>query len=515
MRLMIACLAAGFLMIGPLMTAAAGRWGDPLDPDRGLYAIWFRDAQRVFDLPFIRGGQIFLQWADLEPAESRYDFTRLDEKLAEYHRMGRRATVQVNGNRKPAYLYSKVAVNPERWSRQSGDEQGTLQYWDPLYVSAYRNFVLAYGRHLRESPLRDACLGVRLNFNAIGTEHGNVPREQRAPSRWKPAPDGRICTVPWTWDVFHEYQRTIVETFVEAFRPDVRVFVRNNIFRSGVLGPEMMHRFQTGDLALFHTSSEFQPRSTGVQAQYEAFLRHARGGLTVAYAEPWADSVGRHGGITDPRTCSPAQWNYWRLLVDLHCGVSFIAIYGADLARADDPEYHAAYEFAARYAGFHASASESPGAWVALREGDFLRGDYTFLMSRAPGSDPGTPLTNVGPPEQRHGAWARAIDEGERLLFRLDAAFASSLRGKPCRLRVVFLDEGAGALTMRWDTGGAEQSHTMPRQNTGRWREEIVPIPAADFRQSLHSADIAVSGTGTTVVHMVEVMRGESSRYER
>ena len=508
MRLAILSLTAAFVTLAPL-TVAVARESDAPAPGRGLYAIWFRETQRVFDLPFIRGGQIVLQWADLEPTEGQYDFTRLDEKLTEYKRMGRKATVQVNGNRKPAYLFSKVAVNPEHWSRQSRNDEGTPQYWDPLYIEAYRNFVRAYGKHLRESPLRDVCLGVRLKVNAIGTEHGGVPKEQQDLSKWKPAPDGRIWREPWTWGTYREYQGTVVETFVEAFRPDVRVFVRNNVIRPDVLGADTLQHFATGELCLFHTSSEFEPRSEGTQRQYEAFLKYCRTGLTVAYAEPWADSTGRHGGTTDPRTCSPPQWNYWRLLVDLHCGVSFIAIYGADLGRADDPEYRAAFEFAARYAGYHASPAQSPGAWVALREGSFLKGDYTFLMARAPASDAGTPLTNVGPPEQRYGAWARAIDDGEELLFRLDAAFAASLRGEPCRLRVVFLDEGAGSLTVGWDSGGAEHIRTIPRGNTGRWREEIVPIAAPDFRQSLRGGDIALSGAGRSVVHMVELIRGQ------
>ena len=44
--------------------------------------------------------------------------------------------------------------------------------------------VRAFGAHLRSSPLREAVLGVRLNFNALGTEHLDVPEPERAPSRW-------------------------------------------------------------------------------------------------------------------------------------------------------------------------------------------------------------------------------------------------------------------------------------------------------------------------------------------
>lgn len=63
------------------------------------------------------------------------------------------------------------------------------------------------------------------------------------------------------------------------------------------------------------------------------------------------------------------QYNYWRLLSDLNLGFSMIGVYGGDLANADKPECRAAFDFAARYAGYHASPSVSLGAWVALREG--------------------------------------------------------------------------------------------------------------------------------------------------
>ena len=93
-----------------------------------------------------------------------------------------------------------------------------------------------------------------------------------------------------------------------------------------------------------------------------------RPGKTVCYAESIADASGKHGD-KDPRWCGPEQYNYWRLLSDLNLGFSMIGVYGADLEQANHPEFRAAFDFAARYAGYHASPSVSPGAWVALREG--------------------------------------------------------------------------------------------------------------------------------------------------
>ena len=497
------------LSLGALFCMApvgAGASPEP-DPDRGLYAIWISQQKSPFDLPFIKGGQVVCQWAELEPEEGRYDFAPLDEKLKEFHLMGRKASVQVNGNLKPAWLFSKVAVLPHAVHSQVRDKQGTLQYWDPIHRDAYRDFVMAYGKHLRQSPYRDSVLGVRLNFNAIGTEQGTLKPEERSLDRWKPAPNGHIHNEPWTPELFDKYRLGVVQTFIEAFRPDIGVFVRNNILRNGLLDPEQIAMFEKGELGLFHTSSEIQPRGAGGEGQYQAFLKYCRTGKTLGYAESWADAWGRHGGKTDPRPFSPYQWNYWRLLVDLHYGISFIAIYGADLRAHDDPEFRAAFEFAARYAGFHASPNQSPGAWVALRQGQFLQGDYNFLMTRLPERSGDVPLDNAGPDDQRFGRWARAIEGPGQMLFRLDPQFAASLRGNPCRIRLVYLDDGTNSLAIHWDEAGKPGARAVQKSGMGRWKELLIDVPEAGFGAGLDGADIQLSGEGRNVFHMVEVLR--------
>ena len=43
----------------------------------------------------------------------------------------------------------------------------------------------AYAQHLKQAPYRASVLGVRLNFNALGTEHTTVLPEDRDPARWR------------------------------------------------------------------------------------------------------------------------------------------------------------------------------------------------------------------------------------------------------------------------------------------------------------------------------------------
>jgi len=479
---------------------------------RGLYAIWYGKTEELLKLPYIKGGQIVEQWADVEPKEGGYDFSRINDQLRRFQERGQFTTIQINGNRKPAWLFLKAPHSSEKLSIQVADREGTLMYWHPAHRQAYLNLLAAFGRFLETASYRGAILGVRLNFNAIGTEHINVPAPYRAPGRWT-TPQGVTPGEPWTAEAGMQYKQEVVRTFVRRIAPRTHVFVRNNI--EDEIRGELQPQFESGKLGWFHTSTEVEPRGAGTVKQYQTFLDYARTGKTDAYAESWADAWGYHGGIRDARWCSPPQWNYWRLLADLHCGVSYIAVYGADLsvaasgrhpkeeAGAYQEEFQRAFEFAARYAGRQASPAASPGAWVALREGNFLKGDYDFLMTRLP--DASTELRNIGPETQRYGAWARQLPKGSKMRLALDDGFARSLAGAKPELHVTYLDRGRGSLTV----AAAGRSFSLKLRDTNRWQTAGWPLDRASLRKDAGGAHISLgSDDADVVLHMIEVARG-------
>lgn len=459
------------------------------DPHRGLYAIWLAPSQST-SYPFITGGQVVVQWRDVEPADGKYDFAPIARQLEEMQRLGRAATVQINGNRHPDWMFGRVPYMEKKLSRQIQDERGTLAYWHPVYQQAYRRLVQSCAAWLKASPLKENVLGIRLNFNALGTEHFDVPEEDRDPARWT-VPQSTPVASRWTREIGLDYRRDVIDNFVDVFVPDLRVFLRNNALSAKDASPEVLTQVDAGRLALFHTSSEMEPRK-GNSGQYEAFLRYCRTGKTVCYAEPWADAWGRHGGQTDARWCAPEQFNYWRLLADLHCGVSFIAIYGADLAHAGEPQFREAFEFTSRYAGYHASPSTAPGAWVALRQGNTLQGDYTFLMKR---SGDMVPLEKQGPAAQRFGAWARSLAPGTAVRFELDPTFARSLK-TTATVSVTWLDEGKGSITVEC----GKKTQIVRMEATARWRTD-------SWKADASRGAITLSSTAPVALHMVEVRR--------
>ncbi len=498
----ILSLAMVALVSGVASSAASA--DPPPHPLRGLYAIWANP--KLLDLPFVEGGQVMVQWQDLEPAEGQYDFSRLDAKLKSLHARNKPATVQVNGNRKPTYLFAKVPYCRQRISAQVSDQRGALQYWHPAHMRAYINFLAAYGKHLKESPYRASILGVRLNFNGLGTEHLWIKKDQRDLRMWI-VPPGVAPGPYWTPALAEAYKLAVIKAFMKNFRPEIRVFVRNNISRDLDDDRGLAEQFKTGKLCLFHTSSEVQPRSKGVERQYLMFLKYCRPGKTLGYAESWTDAGGRHGDKLDRRWCSPCQWNYWRVLVDLNCGVSFIGCYGSDLARAGDPEFRAAFQFAAKYAGCHASPSVAPGAWVALREGDYLKGDYTFLMQRFSG-DASVAFKNAGPADQRYGAWARKLPPGKTMRFALNDAFAQSLAGKRATVRIVWLPTKDTV----WQVACSGRTFTAPPSASGRWQVTEFVLPQAAFSRDSHGAHLTLVAKTDVILHMVGIERRSEER---
>ena len=506
-------LRAVLLAALPMALAVPAGAGPP--KHRGLYAIWYYGKPQVLELPFITGGQAIVQWADVHPAEGRYDFSKLVARLKPLHEAGMPATVQINGNVKPAWLFEKVPHHPDKLGHQVADKRGTLMYWHPVHEKAYLDFLQACAKFLKTSPYGGTVLGVRLNFNALGTEHLGIPKDKRALKQWI-VPKGADPGQEWTLRLGQAYRAKVVRTFVQHFPPQIRVFVRNNIDEA--LQTEFRKEFETGKLSWFHTSTEAEPRSQGTERQYQTFLKYCRTGKTLAYAECWASAWGHHGGKTDPRWCSPPQWNYWRLLADLHCGVSFIAAYGSDLdvalrgtyqgkdVSSYKDEFREAFQFAAKYAGYHASPEDSPGAWVAFREGNFLKGDYTFLARRLP--DRSKEARNVGPDDQRYGAWARVLPKGETMRVVLDDRFAKSLSQRKAVVQITVLDDGDGTLTVR--ASGRELS--VPLKNTGRWRTAALSLQAAAWEPDRSGAHLTVAADRDVHLHMVEVVPSRPER---
>ena len=48
----------------------------------GTYAVWYSNAPQVLNLPYIHGGQIVVQWSELQTGVAAYDWSALDSAMS-------------------------------------------------------------------------------------------------------------------------------------------------------------------------------------------------------------------------------------------------------------------------------------------------------------------------------------------------------------------------------------------------------------------------------------------------
>jgi len=468
--------------------------------DWGIHRIW--GPRALDELPEVKGGFVIVAWADVNPEPGVYDFGKFDSQLSRYDELGKRAQVAIRGGDKPDYLFEEVPYHPDALGRGVNDPEGSLQYWHPRYRERYRQLLVEFAEYLRSSPYRPVVYSVRQNLNAFGTENTGIDEQDRDRSQWI-VPEG-VEFVPYSDAQNDDYEAFVAEIYFDLFVPDFLVFSRSVLLTQDPpsVPPRVLTAIQEGRIGVLHTSSVPEPTKASTERKYSVHLRYGRDGATPVYAEPFSSSTkGSRGDQPGP------QWNYWRILSDLHAGVSYIAVYGSDIEKHANPEYLSAFRFGNRYAGYQISSHKrfSPGAWVALREGDeYLLGDYTFLMSRMPG-DANTALSGVGPAQERFGAWARRLPSGGRMRFKLDEEFAAAVGTRQMTLRVTFLNANNAQFAIQVGNNGVK---SVAGGSTGNWKTVQFAVSAAGLAGN-QGADITLTSQTDVTLHMVELVRSD------
>jgi chitodextrinase len=476
-----------------------------LHPDRGVAMIWYGGQNNLDSRDgIVTVGQIFFMWRSFESTKDNYDFESLNRQLEDIHNKGMKTTIQVNGNKHPDYIFQIVpyldgVALPTQKNHTPEIGYGPPMYWHPTYKQRYKKMIDTLAYHVKNSPWKDAVLGIRHSFNAVGTEHHHIPPEYREKAAWTfeagVTEDGDF---PWSSEIADTYKKWTIDMYVDAFNPpeNINVFIRANAVSGGLLNERQLKLVEKGDLWIFHTSSEPQPRG-GKISQYQVFVDYVKTGKTYAFMESWAKARSEPGDDSWIKTEKPItveQCNYWTLLVDLHCGATWPAMRIEDI---DKPAFREQFEFAAKYAGYAAAPKESPGAWIAFREGDNMAGDYTFFMTRAAG-DKSQPLYNVD--DAPEGLWARRVAAGDSMELEMDPEFANSLyNNRDVKLSITYKDVGTGDFEI--EAFGKNFNRSLTR--TGQWltfTEKIIVDEIADMRIS--------AGNSPLTLHKVEVERG-------
>jgi hypothetical protein len=475
----------------------------PIHPEKGIALIWYGSQDNLNHRDsMVTSGQIMFMWRDFEEHKGKYSFDKLDEELKIISDKGMKTTVQINGNLHPDYLFRIVpyldgVALPGQKDHTIGF--GPLMYWNETYKERYAALVRALAEHLNNSPYKDNILGIRQSYCAVGTEHHFIPPDYRDSAKWtikgKAAWEGPENI--WTDETGKKYKEWALDLFIDEFitKAGLNMFMRASAISDGVAKERHLQKLEAGELWLFHTSSEPQPRNADKNAQYSVFLDYCKSGKTYGLMESWSEANTYSEKWEWKETKYPitkAQFNYWTLLCDLHCGATFPAMRPQDL---DD--FREDYLFARKYAGYHHSPGSAPGAWVAFREGEFLKGDYTFLMERNP-NDNSMPVYNAD--TTKYGLWARKFNAFETCRLKIDGDFLMSLEENPyVTIRIRYKDDNKGIMRVRAFT----KFSNFEKEGTGNWKLAEIkvkitdPIPLIDI--------IAVNDSLT--LHMVEIER--------
>jgi hypothetical protein len=498
----------------PVITEGAEQFNpvDDRDTYAGIYGIWYGSNEAVLSSQYLKGGQIVVQWKHCEPEEGKYDFSLLEKNLAELTQRGLKATVQINGSLKPDYLFKQVPyLTKKAHPRQVQDSLGSLMYWHPVFIRSYLNFISAYADYLKASPYKNTVVGVRQNWNSFGTEMTEFPGiEDLTESDWVIPPG--VFYYKFESAKVNEYKRTIMTQFLNSFTPEITVFIRTNI--SDELVKEHEDYFNNGLAGWFHTGAGMEQNQSFDQVhRYARFLEYCKPGKTVGFSESNAYLYG-------DRTRYPyseLQWVYWRMLSELHCGISYIGMrpYAFDRTKEGNKEFENILRFASSYVGFHALPAISPGAWIAFRgKGDNFNGDYTFLIRSLDNSSL-TDVRLVGSKDFPYGAWAQRLSENGKIFLNIDDAFFSeegSERSVSAVIRIIYFDSSIGNWTIKYDSVDNPDKVAMQVTNkdTREWKTLEIPVNDGYFsNRCAAKADIVIENTDAAglILHMVEIRR--------
>ncbi len=488
-------------------------------PDAGVYSIWPGIDTSILSLPHVKGGQVYTKWIDLNPASGVYDWTILDDQLATMNSLGLKATVQVNAQvgEVPLWIFDSVAT----CSFTSGPLAGQPypQFWDPKYMNYTKTFLQALATHLKASPYLNNILMIRQNWNGAQTEQYWLSSADAAAFPCAPTGTGYNYLTPSSTALSTAYGDSIIE-YHKAFLPEIPVAVRTfvahggwmMILRESNLTSGFFQNYINDGFWFFATSAK--PIEEGSEL-FAGFREYCRTGATIGHSENFANL----NGLVNPldTSVSREEGAYWEALWNMHRGISYLCYRGGDLA---DPLLWDSFQFATKYAGYHASPVVSPGAWIALRPA-FIDtniatsfpsyvspANYTMHITQVDPDNTSTGLTQIGPLSQKESYWARETNATNRMEFLLDSTFRNTVNGTDLTIRVVYFDQGTDNWSLLYENAGGETTlGTITKTNTQLWQEATFTLNNADFINSTKDLVLFSEADGNDIFHMVEVIR--------
>jgi hypothetical protein len=141
--------------------------------------------------------------------------------------------------------------------------------------------------------------------------------------------------------------------------------------------------------------------------------------------------------------------------------------------------------------------------------------NFSRFIAQIDADETSVGLWRVGPADQPFGRYARAFENSSgrnRMYFDVDDRFLSANTDDPVSLKVIYLDQGSGKFSVRYDsTSNPDKTAvTITKANSGRWVNKSIVIADGGFaNKGPRNSDFSLVGEDVEdhVFHMIEIAK--------
>lgn len=273
-------------------------------PYAGVYSVWDGElkGRDLDNYPFLKGVHLYTKWATLKPDQNGpYRWELLDQVVRE--KTGGdddvRLYLQVNAHW-PDWIFDHIAI-----STFSKRDQRIPQFWDPLYLGFYQQFIRDLAAYIAQAPYKDRIVLVRAQFNAF-TPESISPDGYFSYQTYLPTAGGHRYPVNYNYTLGDRYARAVTQTYLEAFTP-LGILVVQKPFSNTGHDQTIAAEYAGMGAGLFATNNGPNP------LRRQTIYRLSTSLQTRSFSEP-----GRLGHCVNQPSEDKLRFIYWSALSALH-----------------------------------------------------------------------------------------------------------------------------------------------------------------------------------------------------
>lgn len=323
----------------------------------GIWGIWGGERVSAEGRPWFKGVVTTTSWSEIEPQNGVFSWDAFDNKIKSITDKGLKVMLMVyHGNQCPDWLYDEVGVPVVRITGNHRSDSSKYPYFlDPKYKPLLTRMINETARHIASYPpeLKEMIVGVQCPTGKSGDPqayHSGTLNDEKYAIGLQ-SPEWR----EWTIDMIKVYRdayKDFKPPFFMLFKgpnPSTQDWLLENIPDSWRKPHAIAQGYQFNNE--IRVMNELYPQTS---TYVDGVVIRTRGELdnTEYGRENWFNAA--------------PVWNvYWSGLWNLTYGLDIWSHLPGVL---EDDRHVPAFTFYSEYAGYK-NAADSPGAWVALRDG--------------------------------------------------------------------------------------------------------------------------------------------------